>query len=54
MTETPDTALAALAVQLAALKGNLAQAREDLEGAQARTGRQDRPGIQRPGRSGRT
>ena len=33
MTETPDTALAALAVQLAALKGNLGQAREDLETA---------------------
>jgi hypothetical protein len=33
MTETPDTATAALAVQLAALKGNLAQAREDLENA---------------------
>jgi hypothetical protein len=34
VTETPDTALAALAVQLAALKGNLGQAREDLETAQ--------------------
>jgi hypothetical protein len=34
VTETPDTAVAALAVQLAALKGNLAQAREDLETAQ--------------------
>ena len=34
MTETPDTALAALAVQLAALKGTLGQAREDLETAQ--------------------
>jgi hypothetical protein len=33
MTETPDTAVAALAVQLAALKGNLGQAREDLETA---------------------
>ena len=33
MTETPDTALAALAVQLAALKGNLGQAREDLDTA---------------------
>ena len=33
MTETPDTALAALAVQLAALKDNLGQAREDLETA---------------------
>ena len=33
MTETPDTALAALAVQLAALKGNLGQAHEDLETA---------------------
>ena len=33
MTETPDTALAALAVQLAALKGNLGQTREDLETA---------------------
>ena len=33
MTETPDTAAAALAVQLAALKGNLGQAREDLETA---------------------
>ena len=33
MTETPDTALAALAVQLAALKGHLGQAREDLETA---------------------
>jgi len=33
MTDTPDTALAALAVQLAALKGNLGQAREDLETA---------------------
>ena len=33
MTETPDTAVAALAVQLAALKGNLDQAREDLETA---------------------
>jgi hypothetical protein len=34
MTQTPDTAVAALAVQLAALKGNLGQAREDLETAQ--------------------
>ena len=33
MTETPDTAVAALAVQLAALKGNLGQARQDLETA---------------------
>jgi outer membrane murein-binding lipoprotein Lpp len=33
MTQTPDTAVAALAVQLAALKGNLGQAREDLEAA---------------------
>jgi hypothetical protein len=33
MTETPDTAVAALAVQLAALKGHLGQAREDLETA---------------------
>jgi hypothetical protein len=33
MTETPDSAAAALAVQLAALKGSLAQAREDLETA---------------------
>ena len=33
MTETPDTALAALAVQLATLKGNLGQARQDLETA---------------------
>jgi hypothetical protein len=33
MTETPATAVAALAVQLAALKGNLGQAREDLETA---------------------
>jgi hypothetical protein len=31
MTEPPDTAVAALAVQLAALKGNLGHAREDLE-----------------------
>ena len=33
MTETPDPAIAALAVQLAALKDNLGQAREDLETA---------------------
>jgi hypothetical protein len=33
MTETPDTATAALAVQLAALKGTLGQARQDLETA---------------------
>jgi hypothetical protein len=33
MTDTPDTATAALAIQLAALKGNLAQARQDLETA---------------------
>jgi hypothetical protein len=33
MTQTPDTAVAALAVQLAALKSTLAQAREDLETA---------------------
>lgn len=33
MTETPNTALAALAVQLAELKGNLGQACEDLETA---------------------
>jgi hypothetical protein len=33
MTQTPDPALAALAVQLAALKGTLGQAREDLETA---------------------
>ena len=33
MTDTPDTAVAALAVQLAALKGNFGQAREDLETA---------------------
>ena len=31
MTDTPDSAAAALAVQLAALKGNLGQAREDLQ-----------------------
>jgi len=34
MTQTPDTTVAALAVQLAALKGTLAQAREDLGTAQ--------------------
>jgi hypothetical protein len=34
MTDTPDPAAAALAVQLAALKGHLGQAREDLETAQ--------------------
>ena len=34
MTETPDPAIAALAVQLAALKGTLGHAREDLETAQ--------------------
>jgi hypothetical protein len=33
MTETSDSAVAALAVQLAALKGGLGQAREDLETA---------------------
>jgi hypothetical protein len=33
MTESPDSAAAALAVQLAALKGNLGQARADLETA---------------------
>ena len=33
MTDTPDSATAALAVQLAALTGNLAQARQDLEAA---------------------
>jgi hypothetical protein len=33
MTDAPDSAVAALAVQLAALKGTLAQAREDLEAA---------------------
>jgi len=33
MTETPDAAAAALAVQLAALKASLGQAREDLETA---------------------
>ena len=33
MTDTPDPAVAALAVQLAALKGTLGQAREDLETA---------------------
>jgi hypothetical protein len=33
VTETPDPAVAALAVQLAALKDNLGQAREDLETA---------------------
>jgi hypothetical protein len=33
MTDTPDTAVAALAVQLAALKDNLGQIREDLETA---------------------
>ena len=33
MTETPDTALAALAVQLAALKASLGQARQDLDTA---------------------
>ena len=33
MTETPDTAVAALAVQLAVLKGNLGEVREDLETA---------------------
>jgi hypothetical protein len=33
MTESPDSAIAALAVQLAALKGNLSRAREDLETA---------------------
>ena len=33
MTDTPDSAAAALAVQLAALKGTLSQAREDLETA---------------------
>jgi hypothetical protein len=33
VTETPDPAIAALAVQLAALKGNLGQIREDLETA---------------------
>ena len=31
MNDTPDSAVAALAVQLAALKGNLGQAREDLQ-----------------------
>ena len=34
MTEVPSSAVAALAVQLAALKGNLGQAREDIETAQ--------------------
>ena len=33
MTETPDSAVAALAVQLAALKGNLARTRDELETA---------------------
>jgi hypothetical protein len=33
MTDTPDSATAALAVQLAALKGTLSQARQDLETA---------------------
>ena len=33
MTDTPDSAVAALAVQLAALKGTLGQARQDLETA---------------------
>jgi hypothetical protein len=33
MTETPDPAIAALAVQLAGLKDNLAQARDELETA---------------------
>ena len=33
MTDTPDPAAAALAVQLAALKASLGQAREDLETA---------------------
>jgi hypothetical protein len=33
MTDTPDTALAALAVQLAALKASLSQTRDDLEAA---------------------
>jgi hypothetical protein len=33
MTETPDAAIAALAVQVTALKGNLGQTRADLEAA---------------------
>jgi len=33
MTDTPDSAVAALAVQLATLKDTLGQAREDLETA---------------------
>ena len=54
MTHTPDPAAAALAVQLAALKGTLSQAREDLETAKRDlAARIDQVG-RRPGRPGRT
>ena len=50
MTETPDTALAALAVQLAALKEQPRPGPRRPGNRQTRTGRPDRPDRQPPGR----